>query len=78
MDRPEFQIYVPQLVIVDCFDCPESMEPQWETRRLLPDGTVEVSTVCHCWHCDCDKEVIRIYKMDGRKVRSEERRFFFG
>lgn len=78
MKRPEYGIYVPQLVIVDCPECKGNMEPQWEGRRLLPDGTVEVSTVCHCWNCDYDKEVIRIYTMDGRKVRMEERRFFFG
>jgi hypothetical protein len=78
MNRPEFQIFVPELTIVGCPECQENMEPQWESRRLLPDGTIEVSTVCHCWNCDYDKEVIRIYKMNGRIVRTEERRFFFG
>lgn len=78
MQRPEFNIYVPQLVIIGCPQCDNNMEPQWESRRLLNTGLVEVSTVCHCWNCDYDKEVIRTYRQDGRKVSCEERQFFFG
>ena len=72
MNRPEYNIYVPLLIIVGCPKCNGNMEPQWETRRMLPKELVEVSTICHCYNCDCDKEVIRIYQMDGRQLHAKE------
>ena len=78
MHRPEFDIVVPLLNLVECPECGGNSEPQWESRRMLSDHTVEVSTVCHCWECDYDQEIIRIFNLRGNLLKRTAQRFFFG